>query len=336
MTGVLVSRTVADACGARIREIFDRAGRAVDIVVSSPGATPRADDARNLQIAFYSRDVWEGCDKTRVNVATQAFFECVDQAPGLRWLQVTSAGADLSFYQPSLQRGVRVTTSSGSNAEPMAQTVLWAVLSFARGTAHWMSAQRNRVWSPLISPNLPRDLRGQTAVVVGTGPIGKNIARLLQMMGVRTVGIRRSTAPTEHFDVVSTYERIDEVLPHAQWLVIACPLTGTTRGLIDARRLDLLPLESRVINVARGEIIDEAALVAALERGALGGAYLDVFSIEPLPPESPLWDMPNVIVTPHNCSASIGNSGRGVEIFLRNLECWLAGQRLENEVGAKV
>jgi D-2-hydroxyacid dehydrogenase (NADP+) len=332
MAGVLVSQRVADAYGEHILEISRRCSRPLDVVVSGPSAPLSANVCNALEIAFYSRDVWEGCDKTFINPETRAFFTAVDAAPKLRWLQVTSAGADLPIYQPSLERGVRVTTSSGANAEPMAQTVTWAVLSLARATAHWMAGQRRREWSPLISPDLPRDLRGQNAVIIGTGPVGQSIARLLRTLGLNTIGIRRTPAPAEQFDRVTTYERIDDVLPHAQWLVIACPLTETTQGLIDARRIGLLPPDAHVINVARGEILDEAALIDALTQQRLAGAYLDVFAVEPLPTESPLWAMPNVIITPHNCSASAGNSGRGVDIFLHNLENFLSGRPLENEV----
>jgi phosphoglycerate dehydrogenase-like enzyme len=332
MAGVLVSQLVADGYGARIVEIFERRKRPLTLIVSMPDTVRSAEARKNLEIAFYSRDVWEGCDKTRMNPATAAFFSTVDAAPNLRWLQITSAGADLPMYQPSLERGVRITTSSGSNAEPIAQTVTWAVLSLARGTSHWTNAQRKREWSPLISPNLPQDLRGQNAVIVGTGPVGKNIARLLRALGLNTIGIRRTAALTEPFDEVTTYDRIDEVLPRADWLVIACPLTETTHGLIDTARFRLLPPKARFINVARGEVADEPALIDALKHARLAGAYLDVFAAEPLPAESPLWHMPNVIITPHNCSASAGNAGRGVEIFLRNLACYLDERPMENEV----
>jgi phosphoglycerate dehydrogenase-like enzyme len=333
MNAVLVSQRVADTYGARMGDILKRADRSLEVAVFSLETPPSAAQCRNLEIAFYSRDVWEGTDKTYVNPQTIAFFAVVDAAPNLRWLQVTSAGADLPMYQPSLERGVRVTTSSGSNAEPIAHTAIAAILNLSRGMLQWGRAQREHRWAPLRGTDQPRDLSGQTAVVVGTGPIGKSIARVLRILGLQTVGVRRSAMPTEHFDRVTTFQKIDDLLPDTQWLVIACPLTETTRGLIDQRRLALLPTQAHVVNVARGEIVDEPALIDALEHGRIAGAYLDVFAVEPLPAESPLWDMPNVILTPHNCSASLGNYGRGDEIFLRNLERYLGGQPLENEVG---
>lgn len=333
MAGVLLSPGVAQTYRNRIADIARRAGASLDIVVCPPDAAP-PDAHRTIEVAFYSRDVWEGCDKTFINVPTRIFFEVVDRADRLRWLQVTSAGADLPMYRPSLARHVRVTTSSGSNAEPIAQTVIACVLSLARGLPHWLAAQRNREWSPLRGAQQPHDLRGQTAVIVGTGPIGREIARLLHAVGLRTVGVRRSAQHTAPFDEVTTYGRIDHVLPRADWLVIACPLTEATAGLVDARRLALLPPGARFVNIARGEIVEEPALIAALRDGRLAGAYLDVFAVEPLPVDSPLWTLPNVVVTPHNASASDGNHVRGVEIFLRNLDAYLQGRPLENEVAA--
>ena len=333
MTGVLLSQRVADEYGARIQDIGARCQRRLELAVCSPETRLGPEVIRDLEIAFYSRDVWEGTDKSFVNPATRAFFAAADAAPTLRWLQLTSAGADLPFYQPSIERGVRVTTSSGSNAEPISHTVAWAVLSFARGSLRWLEAQRKHEWSPLIAPHLPPDLRGQTAVILGTGPVGKAIARLLHVLGLTVIGVRRSARAAEHFDEVTTYDRLDTVLPRAQWLVIASPLSETTRGLIDGRRLALLPPEACVVNIARGEIIDEPALIDALARGRLAGAYLDVFAAEPLPPDSPLWVMPNVLITPHNCSASAGNAQRGVEIFLDNLARYLRGETLVNELG---
>lgn len=329
---VMVSKLVADDYRARIGRIFERAGKPLELVEFSLGDLPDKTASRDLDIAFYSRDVWEGCTMARMDPKTEAFFEIADAAPNLKWLQVTSAGADLTMYQASLRRGVRVTTSSGANAEPIAQTVLWATLSFARPTLHWAAARARREWAPLTAGDLPPDLTGQTAVIVGTGPVGRAIARLLKVVGLRTIGVRRSADALEPFDETTTYGRLDALLPHADWLVIACPLSKTTQNLIDARRLALLPAGARLINVARGEIVDERALADALEAGKLAGAYLDVFAAEPLPQDSRLWTMPNVIVTPHNCSASAGNAPRGVEIFLRNLEAYLRGEPLENEV----
>ena len=331
MTGVLISQCVADAYGARISDIARRCAHPLRVIAFAPAATPAASLHESVEIAFYSRDLWDGCDKTFINAETTGFFSTVDAIPGLRWLHVTSAGIDLPMYRPSLDRGVRVTTSSGSNAEPIALTAVTGLLMLARGLPHWLAAQRRREWAPVQSPILPADLSGQTAVIVGMGPIGKGIARILKTLGLRTIGVRRHAAPAENFDAVLTFAQLDQTLPDCDWLVIACPLTQTTQQLIDARRLGRLPRGARLINISRGEIVDENALAGALARQHLAGAYLDVFVQEPLPAGSPLWEMPNVIITPHNSSASVGNFGRGVEIFLGNLERYLKGEPLDNE-----
>jgi phosphoglycerate dehydrogenase-like enzyme len=331
MTGVLASQHVADLYGARISDIAKRFGHSLQVIPFAPAAPPAKTVRQNIEIAFYSRDQWEGCDKTFINAETTGFFATVDAVPNLRWLHVTSAGIDLPMYRPSLGRGVRVTTSSGSNAEPIALTAVTGLLMLARGMPHWLAAQRQHLWAPMQAPDQPSDLGGQTAVIVGMGPIGMGIARILKTLGLRTIGIRRRVALAENFDSVLSFAQIDDVLPDCNWLIIACPLTEMTRELIDARRIGLLPQGARFINISRGEIVDENALTGALARKHLSGAYLDVFVQEPLPVVSPLWELPNVIITPHNCSASVGNFGRGVEIFLRNLEHYLKGEPLENE-----
>ena len=121
------------------------------------------------------------------------------------------------------------------------------------------------------------------------------------------------------------------LLARADWLVLACPLTDETRGVIDEAALATLPAGARVINVARGEVVDEAALIAALQAGHVGGAYLDVFAQEPLPAESPLWDLPNVIISPHNSAVAAGNERRATGFFLRNLQAWAKGEPMEND-----
>ena len=125
---------------------------------------------------------------------------------------------------------------------------------------------------------------------------------------------------------------LPELLPRCDWLAITCPLTPETRGLIDRERIYALPRGAGLINVGRGEVIDEPALIDALSQGHLGGAYLDVFHTEPLPDSSPLWSLPNVIVSPHNASASAGNEARVLEVFFDNFQRWLSGDRLLNEV----
>ena len=224
-----------------------------------------------------------------------------------------------------------MTTSSGATAQPIAQTAIAGMLALARGFPAWSTAQREHVWAPQRSA--PRDLQGQTMVIVGLGAIGNEIARLAEQFGLHVIGVRRSPRRAgDHAGELVAPSALGSVAARADWLVLACPLTEKTRGMINAEVLAALPPGAHVINVARGQVIDEGALIAALTTGNLGGAYLDVFEHEPLPADSPLWDLPNVIVSPHNSAASTGNSARVAEIFFRNLEHWLRGEALENEV----
>lgn len=168
---------------------------------------------------------------------------------------------------------------------------------------------------------------------MGLGAIGSEIARLGRELGLHTIGVRRSPAkPGDAVHELVTPGELARVLPRADFLALACPLTKETRGLIGRDKLALLPEGARVLNVARGEIIDEPALIEGLSEGRIGGAYLDVFATEPLPEDSPLWSLRNVILTPHNSANSTGSSEREAPYFLRNLGRFLRGESLENRV----
>ncbi|MGF6346042.1 D-2-hydroxyacid dehydrogenase [Variovorax sp. W2I14] len=288
-------------------------------VVVNPG-----DDA---DVAFVSRDVTGLSTKHEVLPHTQQFHDALRNAPSLRWVHAHSSGADRPVYGELRARGVEVTTSSGANAGVVVQTALAGVLMLARCFPQLLAAQRAKTWAPLVGSGLPRDLAGQTAVIVGWGPIGQGIGALLSALGLHVIPVRSSTSA----DSVR-FEDIHTVLPRADWLLLACPLTDRTRGLVDAAALTLLPHGARLVNVSRGEVVDEPALIAALRGGALSGAYLDVFAHEPLPAESPLWDMPNVIVTPHTAGHSDGNEARVAALFLDNLKRWNEGRPLLNRV----
>ena len=248
-------------------------------------------------------------------------------AKQLRWLHTFSAGVDNPWFQALRARGVRLTTSSGANAVPIAQTVLLYLLALSRDLAGWQDAQKRRAWEP----HEVVDLQGLTLGVVGLGPIGLEVARLGAALRMRVVGVRRSPRGDEPCETWPM-ARLDALLPHADALVLALPLSDDTHHLLDARRIALLKRGAWLVNVGRGALVEEAALVAALQSGQLGGAGLDVFEVEPLPDESPLWFLPNVIVTPHNSGDSPGNQVRAAEIFLDNLARFGRGEPLRNEV----
>jgi phosphoglycerate dehydrogenase-like enzyme len=193
-------------------------------------------------------------------------------------------------------------------------------------------AQRRHAWEPRLGERSPRDLKGQIAVIVGLGPIGRTLASLVKMLGMTSIGVHRSDTAVEPCERTISYGRLHDVLPGADWLILCCPASPLTRGIANASAFAALKDGSHFINVARGEVAVEADVIAALQSGKLAGAYLDVFEREPLDPASPLWDLPNVIVSPHTASHSQGQNEAIFDIFLDNLARFRAGQRLRNDV----
>lgn len=326
---ILLSARVLDRFGESLARAAREGKRELAPVVlpADPDARVAPEACARLEAAYFSGDLLPN--------GGRAFFAAALGAPALRWLQVFNAGVDHPIFARFLERGVKLTTASGSAAEPIAQTALAGLLMLARGFPRWLDAQRRGVWEPHPQAEIPRDLRGQTLVVFGLGAIGSALARMARALGLHVVGVRRGAVRgDEPADEVHPATRLLELLPRADWLAIACPLSDETRNAIDAGALARLPRGAHLLNVARGEIVDEPALVAALREGRLAGAYLDVFATEPLPADSPLWSLPNVLCTPHNSAASRGNEARQVEIFLDNLARYGRGEPLRNEVRA--
>lgn len=325
---ILLSAQAAQHLAPRIARIFKDAP--YRLALSEDAA--QADGSHDVSIAFISRDVTGKSTKNQLTEPLQRYYDVLRASPRLAWVHAHSAGADRPIYPELRRRGVTVTTSSGANAEAVAQMALTGILALNRRLPDMMDAQRRRAWEPFLDARAPRDLRGQTVVIIGLGPIGLEAARLLKMLGMQVIGIRRSEAAAPPCDRVLPLAKLDDALPLADWLVLACPLTDDTRGLLDARRLACLPAGAHLINVARGEVAVEPDLVEALKRGVLAGAFLDVFAHEPLGGDSPLWEMRNVIVSPHTAGHTSGHGTAVAEIFLENLTRWLHGQPMKNLV----
>lgn len=270
-------------------------------------------------IAFVSRDVTNSSTKYDVLPSTQAFYDAMLASPNLRWVHVHSAGIDRPVYIELQSRGVKVTPSTGANAVVVAQAALAGLLALSRRLPLLMQAQAQQHWLPLHGRLMPRDLTGQRMTLVGWGGIGQTLAQYAQMLGLHVTVARHSGQPIEGISNTIGYQDLSQVLPRTDWLVLACPLSEETRGLIGAPQLAALPAGAQVINVSRGEVIDEPALIACLQSGHVAGAYLDVFAHEPLPTASPLWTLPNVIATPHCAGFSDGNAQRVAHIFIDNL-----------------
>ncbi|MCZ2109292.1 MAG: D-2-hydroxyacid dehydrogenase [Dehalococcoidia bacterium] len=326
MTGFLCSPRVLELGGDEIRAAAAAGGIEIEPILlpEDPAARLTPDVLEKVEFSFYSGDLYPDFGRS--------FFAAAQGSPHIRWLHVMNAGIDNPVFGRFLSRGVKLTTSSGSTAMPIAQTVIGAVLMLARPFLAWGESQRRAEWRPIREAN-PPDLGTQTMVVFGLGAIGKEIVRLGQALGLHVIGVRRSPRTTEDtVDELVTPAELAEVLPWADWLVLSCPLTEETRNIISGEAIALLPKGARVLNIARGEVIDQAAMIEALRSGHLGGAYLDVVTPEPLPSESPLWGMENVIISPHNSAVSAGNERRQLAIFCENLRRWGRGEPMLNEV----
>jgi len=329
VTGILLSRGTLARYGDGLAAAAREAGIEARITHLPDGAEARLGPAEcaSIEVAYLTRDI-------TFSEQYRAFGETLTAAPNLKWVHFVNTGVDQhAFLQNLIDRRVRLTTSAGSNGEPVAQTAICGLLMLARRFTHWWAAQGRREWAPLRGDAVPREIPVQTALIVGVGTVGAAVARFCQALGVYVIGVRRS--PRRADDPVHemhTPAALPELLARCDWLVLACPLTPETRGIIDSEMLARLPRGACLVNVARGGLVDEHAVIAALSSGQLGGAYLDVFEGEPLPADSPLWDLPNVILSPHNASASAGNDERATRIFLANLVRWAHGRPLQNEV----
>ena len=251
--------------------------------------------------------------------------QLLSEMPRLRWIQSVGAGVDHIMAARPLPDGVLVTRMVDIFSDAMAEYVLGYMFAATLQVPRVLAQQRERRWMPFPSPLL----RDKTAVVVGLGSIGREICRTLRSAGLRLIGVSRSGRPIEEAEEVLPVSRLDKALPRADYVVLVTPLTDETRGLMDARRLALLQRDAWLVNVGRGALVREGDLIAALADGTLAGAVLDVFEQEPLPPESPLWAMENVIVTPH---LSGPDDHRNVERFLENYRRFKAGEPLDGLV----
>jgi phosphoglycerate dehydrogenase-like enzyme len=286
----------------------------------------------NADVAFMTREVTGRSSKNNQTPELKGFDTVVRKSPRLKWLQIHPAGAERPIYRELRERAVKVTTASGATAVTVAHSTLGAVIAINRRFPLLADAQRRHAWEPRLGERSPRDLKGQCAVIVGMGPIGQTIARLLKMLGMTAIGVRRAAEPMECCDRTIAYGQLMEVLPGADCLILCCPSSPTTRGIANAAVFAAMPAGSYFVNVSRGEVAVEQDVIAALKSGHLAGAYLDVFEREPLDPASPLWDMPNVIVSPHTASHSLGQNEAIFEIFLDNLARFREGRKLRNDV----
>jgi phosphoglycerate dehydrogenase-like enzyme len=264
-------------------------------------------------------------------------YDLLPQAPKLRWMQQWGAGADwLMRFPEAAELPFVLTNASGVHAIPISEQILGYMLMFARGLHRAVRAQARREWwRPSRSEVF--ELAGRTLLLIGVGAIGERTAQLASAHGMRVEGIRRDPS-IGAAGVAAMYspDQLRARLPQADFVVLTVPLIAETRNMIDAAALDRMKPSSYLINIGRGGTIDEAAMAAALREGRIAGAALDVFAQEPLPADSPLWDLDNLIITGHYSGNTPRYHERATEIFLDNLRRFRAGEPLRNVVDKRL
>ena len=250
-------------------------------------------------------------------------------APRLRWIHIIGAGVEHLCPMDWLPPGVRVVNNRGAHAAKGGEFGLMAMLMLHNHLPPILANQRRRHWESLFST----PVAGKTLLVVGTGHIGRGAARCCRALGVHVIGVSRHGRAVEEVDEAYPVADLDRVLPRADFVFVATPLTPETRNLLDRRRQSLLKPGAGLVNVGRAATVDYEALADNLRSGHLAGAILDVFDPEPLPSDSELWDVPNLLVTPH-VSADDGTTyvAMTLELVFRNMRRYLAGEPLENVV----
>jgi len=282
-------------------------------------------------------------------LVAEAFDRLLARAPDLAWVHSATSGVERALTPAALERGVLVTNARGVFSRPIAEHVLMMILAVTRHLPELLELQRERTWQPLEG----RELRELTVGIVGFGSLGRSIASLASAFGARVVAMRRNPdagaagpAPRagDGEDVADDFPfepRVDrvvgpdglhELLAASDIVVLAAPLTPETDGLINEAALASMKPEAWLINVARGRLVDDTALIRALREHQIGGAALDAFRDEPLPPGSPYWSLPNVIVTPHTAWSSAHVLDRSIELFCENLRRFSRGEVLRNVV----
>jgi len=283
----------------------------------------------DLHLATTPEESREAIDEAEIAVTFGLDEELLERAETLEWIQALSAGVDRYDFETLEERGIALTNASGVHAEPIGEQVLGYMLTFERNLHKAARQQERGIWERFRGG----ELAGKTVGVVGLGAIGTRVAELSQAFDMTVIGTKGNPddAP-DAVDEVFGPDGLHEVCQRSDYLVVAVPLTDETRGMIGRWEFRMMQSDAVLINVARGEVVDQDAMVHALQQGAIGGAGLDVFETEPLPQDSPLWDLSNVVVTPHMSGSTPEYMDRCAELFVENYDRHLAGEPLENRI----
>lgn len=262
------------------------------------------------------------------------FEDLPDLAPNLKWIQTTSSGVGQTInkwkYHIRMPDTI-FTTAKGVHAQPLAEFCVLVMLVFCKKLFQTIEQQQKKVWERLSGT----DLRKRTIGIIGMGKVGIEIARTAKCFGMKVLGVKRQVKGIDpaslHCDELYTQNDFHLILPRSEFLVLIAPHTSETEGMIGEKEFYMLPDGAILINIARGALVDEAAMIEALRTGHLAGAGLDVFQEEPLPPSSPLWTMENVIVSPHSGSTSDRENGLITDLFCKNIKSYLEGKPMINQ-----
>lgn len=263
--------------------------------------------------------------------------QIVKAGENLEWVHTGTAGVGSSITPELRRSGAVLTNSAGVYGPPMAETVVGMILHFARGFDRAVGGQWRGIWDPepfrKRNPAV-REVAGSTVGLVGFGGIGREVHRRVRALGARVLALKRTPceAPDEGTEVLTGSEAFPRLLEESDYLVLTAPATGETRSLVDASALERMKPGAVLVNVARGSLVDQEALVEALRSGRLRGAGLDVFQHEPLPEGDPLWDLENVLITPHVSGATPDFWWRQTDLIVENLNRWFSGRPLRNQV----
>lgn len=251
-----------------------------------------------------------------------------DNAPKLRWIQALSAGVEKLVFPALVNSSVLLTSARGIHGIPASEHVLAMMLSYTRGLHLTIRNQEKKIWQ-----RVPNDEANEKTIgIVGLGSIGRNIAKKCKALNMRVVAIKQTMSEELFIDLLLGPEELDRLLAMSDFVVLAVPLTPATHHMINAERLQIMKKNAFLINIARGQVIDEAALLEALREGRIGGAGLDVFDNEPLPADHPLWSFDNVIITPHCAALSPYYLDRAVALIADNIARFLQGREMVNVI----
>ncbi len=327
-----------------IAPAFDRSVTHADeedlrrIALAGPGINVR--DASELAVAEYRGDSTAKEKLDAMLAEAEVIYGLImpqnllARAPKLKWIQTMSAGVDRFARIDVWQSPVIITGVSGIHATPIGEFVLELMLMFAKGAPLCFQMKQKREWKRFM----PSVLRGKTVGIVGLGSIGREVARLSKAFGMRVVANRRSVTRQKrarYVDMLLPAGQLNQLLAESDYVVVATPLTPETRGLIGDKELRAMKPSAYIINIARGGMIDEEALIRALDEKRIAGAGLDVVADEPLPPESRLWDFDNVLLSPHVAGGMEDYMERATEVFCENLKRYLNGKKLLNVIDKK-